>query len=247
MPKAFEKHWTRSSLNKLYGGSACQLNSTDPPTYQQVISYYYFLSNSGSDDIVSAANTITENLLRVWSKINSCLPLLKNDVVLIKVKRLLKLVKCINNRKATKAVKENLDAKLENLFDIAACQCSLDIVPCNHPRIQCQMVNCKELHRMCICPEKLRVPLEERNYLKDQRVKVGAHGKLQMSTQQQIKQRIHQDEIAKSDEEVTSLSDDNNNVLETSVCSEVRLSTTHYLFTFSYLLEIHVYCKPFIS
>ena len=59
-----------------------------------------------------------------------------------KVGDLLQLVKDINQKHNKAAAKRNLANKLDSLFDIAGCSCSLEVLPCDDRRINCDVDYC---------------------------------------------------------------------------------------------------------
>ena len=93
---------------------------------------------------------------------------------------MLQLVKDINRKHNKAAAERNLTYKLDSLFDIAGCSCSLEVLPCDDRRINCDVDNCQQKHIFCY--PALKVPIEDRAYLRDQRMKKGPKGLLQMAS-----------------------------------------------------------------
>ena len=125
---------------------------------------------------------INEDLISIWQAVNPRLPLISDKAIQRKVKDLLNLVKDINRKHAKVRAKSNLGDKLDKLFDISACTCSLEMVPCNDVRVKCTASNCIQDHFLCICATNAKVPPEERAYLRDQRLKIGPKGTFQMAS-----------------------------------------------------------------
>ena len=68
---------------------------------------------------------------------------------------------------------------LDFLFDIA-----LPIFSCKDKRVKCLDLNCQKQHIVCLCTEKKKrinkCPIEEREYLRDQRSKIGPRGSFRL-------------------------------------------------------------------
>ena len=56
-----------------------------------------------------------------------------------KIRDLLQLVKDKNQTYNKAAAKRNLANKVDSLFDIAGCSCSLEVLPCDDRRINCDV------------------------------------------------------------------------------------------------------------
>ena len=97
---------------------------------------------------------ISEDLISVCRAVNPRLPLISDKAIQRKVEDLLDLVKDINRKHAKVRAKSNLDDKLDKLFDISACTCLLEMVPCNDVRVKCTASNCIQDHFLCICATK---------------------------------------------------------------------------------------------
>lgn len=181
MPKC--RPMTRRKSDENYGGGPCELTMTEPSTYKQVIQYYYFLiiSNPNSD-FYGVVQKIVKDITAIWLNVNPKLPIINNKSICNKVKHLLTVVKDINRKHVKARVKNNLDEKLDKLFDISACTCSLDILPCSDRRVHCTIEKCAEEHIVCVCSSDAKVPIEDRAYLRDQRSKSGPKGAYQLSS-----------------------------------------------------------------
>jgi hypothetical protein len=183
MPKAKKRRLTRQASEETFGGGPCELQPTDPSTYRQLIQYYYYLIHTqpGADVMFYVNQTATE-LKSIWSSVNPRLPLITDKSINRKLKDLFCLVKDINRHHGKASQKENLDANLDKLFDISACCCLLETVACSDSRVKCKKQNCCQEHILCICPANAKVPIEDRAYLRDQRLKTGVQGAFQMSS-----------------------------------------------------------------
>ena len=156
---------------------------TDPSTFRQVIQYYYYLIHVNPNaDIVSVTQQITNNIKSIWATVNPSLPLITDKSINRKVKDLLVLVKDINCKHGKASAKKNLDVNLDKLFDISACSCSLDLLPCSDRKVSCNKKNCIEKCIVCLCSQSNEVPIEDRAYLRDQREKIGPKGAYQLSS-----------------------------------------------------------------
>ena len=183
MPKVKTTPLTRKKSEEKYGGGPCDLVLTDPSTYRQLIQYYYYLECADPcADFWAKVQHVTRDLKSIWLSVNPRLPLIHEKSIDRKVKDLFVTVKDINRKHAKANAKRNLDSKLDKLFDISACSCPLEIVPCNDSRIYCKKDKCTKEHIICICPAAAKVPIEERAYLRDQRSKTGPKGAFQMSS-----------------------------------------------------------------
>ncbi|XP_065640407.1 uncharacterized protein LOC136072984 [Hydra vulgaris] len=161
---------TRMKSEKKYCGGPCELSTTDPSTFRQVIQYYYYLIHINPNaDIVLVTQQISNNIKSIWATVNPSLLLITEKSINRKVKDLLVLVKDINRKHGKASAKRNLDANLDKLFNISACSCSLDVFPCGDRKVSCNKENCIEKHIVCLCSQSNKVPLEDRAYLRDQR------------------------------------------------------------------------------
>ena len=101
------------------------------------------------------SKNVAGQLIEKWQKVNPKLVLLLEDSVVLKVERVFKTAKDINNKKATTKVKKQLDKKLNKLFDIAACECDLPEVSCKEAK--CKTTNCTANHILCLCDVSKKV------------------------------------------------------------------------------------------
>ena len=75
----------------------------------------------------------------IWQSVNPRLPLLSTMSIEKKIRDLPQLVKDINQKHNKAAAKRNLANKVDSLFDIAGCSCSLEVLPCDVRRINCDV------------------------------------------------------------------------------------------------------------
>ena len=183
MPRPRKKIQTRQKTELQIAGGPSELTETEPPTYCQIIRYFYFLRNTKNVNKKDSIKMITSALLDIWGKVNPRLPLKTELNVFSKLKYLINKVCDCNNNRAKISDKILLENKMDCLFDISSCDCELEIYPCNHRLVSCRNEeNCESVHVVCICPSERNVPKEDRLYLKDQRAKRGEHGLFQLSS-----------------------------------------------------------------
>jgi hypothetical protein len=175
----------RSSVVDKYGGSPCELPESDLPTFTDIARYFYFVSLSESD-YNTQIHLVKWRLMEVWAKCNPRLPLLEKSVVFNRLKKFVDKVKSYNQKYMKPAPKKVFLAKKDKLFDISVCICTLPTVPCNSKYIRCDVVNCQTEHIACECSPELRVPVEEREYIRDQRSKIGTRGTFQLGSVDRI-------------------------------------------------------------
>ncbi|XP_065639724.1 uncharacterized protein LOC136072531 [Hydra vulgaris] len=174
-----------------YAGQPNELPVSDLPTYKQIIQYAYKV----------------ENEITTTEKIDSPAVVLK---VIIAAER-------------SKASKHKnsvcwLENNLLKLFDISACRCELPLLNCDDRNVRCK--GCSNKHYVCLCEKSKQVPVLEREYLKDQKVKQGPFGTWQigridkketaMTARKRNKEKINM----KSD---TTLHSDNDYISETDM------------------------------
>ena len=66
-------------------------------------------------------------------------------------------MKLINGKKCKKGPLIAAYSVLENLYDISACRCNLDEVPCHDDRVKCKNLTCSSKHFLCVCPPEYKV------------------------------------------------------------------------------------------
>jgi hypothetical protein len=172
---------TRLKSEELYAGGPKELPQSDLPTNSDIARYYYLVSAS-EFDFKKQIEIVKDKLVQVWEKCNPALPLQPELGIYVKIKRFLEQVKNFNRKqKIGKAAKFLVD-KQDKLFDIAACSCKLPNLPCESRQVRCSAEpgKCESRHLVCECPPEKRVPAEEREYLLDQRTKIGTKGLLQL-------------------------------------------------------------------
>ena len=170
---------TRAVSGDKFGGSATDLPESDFPTHKDIARYFYNVSLSESD-YATQISLVVEKLIDLWRKCNSRLPLLEKTEIFRRLKHFLDNVKSYNRKHLKAPAKAILFKYMDKLFDVSACRCELPIAPCAARSIRCAVVNCQSVHIACVCLPQLRVPVEEREYLRDQRSKTGTKGTLQI-------------------------------------------------------------------
>jgi hypothetical protein len=173
------KKRTRSASGNKYAGAPCDLQESDLPTHGNIASYFSLICLS-EKDYQTQVHLVTDRLIQVWEKCNPRLPLLEKRRVFDKLKVFLSKVKSYDQKKLKIQAISHLLSIKEKLFDIAACHCLLPIVNCDNPAVKCKIENCTITHILCLCPQEAKVPDVDREYLRDQRSKVGTKGQFQM-------------------------------------------------------------------
>lgn len=163
---------------------------SDLPTHGDVARYFYFVRVS-EKDYVTQIHMVEEKLIKVWQECNPRLPLRQKRKVYDKVKGFLDSVKAFEQRRLKLQAKKYLVSQKEKLFDIAACSCSLPVVTCDNPSVRCKAESCATTHILCTCPLECKIPLEDREYMRDQRQKTGTKGDFQMRGRDKIAAAQH--------------------------------------------------------
>jgi hypothetical protein len=150
---------TRRSSGKYFGGQPSPLDITEPPTNRQVIQYSYFIKNSCPDiKEYDISKMIADDVVKIWSSVNPSLPLHDTYNVVKSVDRLcFKKAKEINRKCLSKVQVQNMEKKLDKLFDISACTCNLPILPCDDRAVRCNKEKCLAQHIICTCPPSKKV------------------------------------------------------------------------------------------
>src|SRR6478609_8669114 len=153
MPKAKKRRLTRKTSEVTFGGGPCELQTTDPSTYRQLIQYYYHVIHTqpGADVMCYVKHTATE-LKSIWSSVNPRLPLITDKSIYRKLKDLFCLVRDINRHHGKASQRRNLETNLDKLLDITACCCPLETVECSDARVKCRKQDCCQEHILCTCP-----------------------------------------------------------------------------------------------
>lgn len=193
------KRNTRHASGDLYGGSFCDLPVADLATHRQVIQACYFEKKQGSQlTNREVCKLVAEKLIKVWNNANPRITLLGDKTIINKVDNLHNVAQSVNHKKAKKVTKTATDLKLDKLFDIGACKCSLPVVTCSD--VKCRAGTCEKVHIKCTCPAEIqvksrldlyvfsdiflysfyKVPELDREFLLDQRNKTGPHGRFQI-------------------------------------------------------------------
>ena len=135
---------TRSDSAKGFCGQPSILNTTKPPTHLQFIQYSYFLQNSHTDlKDYDISKVIAKDVIEIWQAVNPRLPLYEDYYVVQLVDRVcFKKAKYINRKSLSTAQEQNLEEKLDKLFDISACTCKLPVRSCDANAVKCNEENC---------------------------------------------------------------------------------------------------------
>ena len=165
---------TRDSTNCNIVGPPADLPSSELPTMRQVLQKCRFVKQNSIDaklPVVNLTVTVACDLVELWKSVNPSIPLIEK--VQQKVKRSYEnyLKFKWNNKKTTC----DFISKLDKLFDICSCHCSLSTQHSD----KCEQ-NCALVHISCKCPRDQKIPLLELPFMKDQRDKVGPTGKYQL-------------------------------------------------------------------
>ena len=155
------------------------------PTYRMVLKYYEFLR--GNQELPATnrpqtaaakryalAKIIAEKLTRMWQRIVPAITLITD--VTRKISRLLDELAVCQRGQLKSKLADDLEACLDVLFDISKCKCNLPERECSHHLINCKTQDCSKVHFSCECPAP-KVPAALREFLKDQRIKIGPKGK----------------------------------------------------------------------
>jgi len=161
-----------------FGGTPRAFLKSDLPTHGDVARGFYHYSQD--KDFATALNVVKAELVDVWHRCSTELPLKNDYAIKVKIKRFILDVKKLNsiakNNAQNKPLQEKLDSVKDRLFDISACSCDLPIVGCNDPGVTCTSDPCDVTHILCLCARGFKVPPEERKFLRLQREKVGTFG-----------------------------------------------------------------------
>ena len=131
-----------------------------------------------------------------WSETNPQLVLIKDNSIVIKVTRCYEKAMQINNHnhQVKAQSKRQFIERLDHLFDILVCQCSINL--CSNS--DCNPSHCNNgAHITCRCQREFKIPSMELRFIKDQRDKVwlkggemlmGAADKKEARRQEKLKQ-----------------------------------------------------------
>jgi hypothetical protein len=173
------KKRTRSASGNKYIRAPSDLPESDLPTHSDIASYFSLICAS-EKDFNTQIKLVRKKLVEVWCKCNPRLPLLNLKRIFEKLKTFLTKVKSYDHKSLKLQARQHLLSLKDKLFDISACSCTLPIVDCDNRSVQCKVENCTVTHILCQCPSGCKVPDIEREYLRDQRSKVGTKGQFQM-------------------------------------------------------------------
>ena len=159
-----------------FGGAPQNLPHSDLPTYSDVARCFWKACET-ERTFKGQLRFVENELLQVWAKCSSVMPLINISSIRRKLDRFLINVRNTSyDKKCSPQLMDDLDAVAQKLFDISACTCELPAVDCRDPRVNCRKVKCRKNHIVCLCAKERRVPELERRYLRDQRLKVGTFG-----------------------------------------------------------------------
>lgn len=157
-PKQKAKLTRNQASVNFYGGVPQDLIETVIPTYRDIARYNNFIQERENiSDLRYSSSKITEKLIVIWTNVSDKLPLLTTKSIEQKVVRYLAAVKNIQWKtgKNIGKTRQNLDEKLDKIFDICKCSCSLEEASCNDRIVKCKMPNCS--HLICVCPVKVKI------------------------------------------------------------------------------------------
>jgi hypothetical protein len=177
MPPKCKK--TRKKSEERFGGGPSKLPESDLPTNSDVAKFFYFVEAEESD-FSTQVKIVANGLVDIWGKCNLQLPLKENKVLCSKISLFLEKVKKYNRKNLKTTLTKHLINTKDKLFDIAGCTCVLPSLPCDSRLVRCNATDCQAQHIICECPPHQRVPIEEREYLRDQRKKIGTKGTYQI-------------------------------------------------------------------
>jgi hypothetical protein len=115
----------------------------------------YFVSAS-EFEVKRQLDIVAAKLVEIWQKCNPLLPVLKEISLYVKLKRFMDQVKAVNRKqKGCKQAQSFVESRKDRLFDISACNCKLQILPCDHRLAQCKAApgHCDKQHIVCECPQ----------------------------------------------------------------------------------------------
>ena len=122
----------------------------------------------------------------IWMKANPRIHLQEKNAVMKKLKDFQEDISKFNGNRLNKRKSDFLLKKRDKLFNITSCTCSLPIWSCSD--FGCvtnkrDPGSCSKIHYKCVCPNVpvvKKIPVEEREYMNDQRTKTGTCGKFQI-------------------------------------------------------------------
>ncbi len=121
----------RTRQNPKFGGVPSELGTEETCTLREIIQYFYFLKSIHSDIKDSKIHKmIVESVKTVWQKMLPSVPVMTMRTITNKISIVMTKVKKINGNQLKKHEKD-LTGKLDKLFDISLCKCSLqDNITC---------------------------------------------------------------------------------------------------------------------
>ena len=107
--------------------------------------------------VVSSSKSLADRISIAWKKFQS-----------------------ICHGRENKKTADTWTAKLDKLFDITICRCSIFL--CEESESQCSGSNCSAgAHINCTCPRSIKLPVLDLAWLKSQREKIGSKSKFPVS------------------------------------------------------------------
>nr|XP_047138681.1 uncharacterized protein LOC124814754 [Hydra vulgaris] len=178
------KSRTRCTSSR-FAGLPNDLPVSDLPTFKQVIQFSYKLNKQFTEKKLTDQQIVSQisiKLVELWRKVNSKLPLIHKRSIRKKLELLFKKVLCAEHKKSkgNKSSIVYLEKNFDSLFDLSACNCELPVANCDDRLVRCDIKDCFKKHILCNCDEEKKVPVNEREYLKDQRAKKGGKGSFQI-------------------------------------------------------------------
>ncbi|XP_047138681.2 uncharacterized protein LOC124814754 [Hydra vulgaris] len=178
------KSRTRCTSSR-FAGLPNDLPVSDLPTFKQVIQFSYKLNKQFTEKKLTDQQIVSQisiKLVELWRKVNSKLPLIHERSIRKKLELLFKKVLCAEHKKSkgNKSSIVYLEKNFDSLFDLSACNCELPVANCDDRLVRCDIKDCFKKHILCNCDEEKKVPVNEREYLKDQRAKKGGKGSFQI-------------------------------------------------------------------
>ena len=126
-----------------------------------------------NESVWKLCGDLTTKVRAKWVETNPLLVLIKDDSITKKMFKSYETASQINiNRAKIKAKKAFMD-RLDHLFDILVCQCSINL--CD--KSDCNTAHCAGgAHITCSCLREFKIPAMELMFILDQRAKIGLKG-----------------------------------------------------------------------
>ena len=168
---------TRHTSGNCFGSSAELPDDGDLFTMRDVLAACEReLEVSPSSTNLDIADRMTPKIVAKWNQNNPELILIASKSIKNKIIRSMDTAQAINLKKLSKKQKDIFYQKLDKLFDLLVCLCPIEDCPGD----TCRRKKCPGVHVDCFCERKDRIPEIELEFVRDQRLKVGHRGKMQM-------------------------------------------------------------------